>query len=183
MSSLDLIASLFSATNTIKQQQLQDQIVEQNIKQKEFAARDALQRSQKKQSQAKESATRIQAENELQAAGQGLQLDRGTAALLSDEARELSERDVQVLRNNAIREAFGHKVDAFQIENQNEFNKIRSTSKALQTLATGGLKAVENNKTKKFNQSEARRKSAEKRLKEVERNRVRTTEDTILGRR
>jgi hypothetical protein len=141
---LDIFSTIFGAANTLEQQRLQDQIAEQNIKQREFAARDALQRGNKRASQVKENATRVQAEHELQAAAQGVQLDRGTAAIISDEAIELSERDVQVIKNSSLREAFGHKVDAFQIEQQNEFNNIQARTKAVQTLATGGLKAIDN---------------------------------------
>lgn len=82
-------------------------------------------------------------------AAQGIVVDSDTALDLQTEAAEIGALDVETIKNNAWRQAFGYKQEAVsqrfqaaQTRATGKFNKTQSQFAARQTLVAGGMQAA-----------------------------------------
>ncbi len=76
-------------------------------------------------------------------AGQGIELDSGTAAQIIQDTEQIGLEDVQAIKNNAWKEAWGMEVEAMDLRNQAEFGMAAGKQRAKQTVATGTLQGVQ----------------------------------------
>lgn len=72
-------------------------------------------------------------------AASGLLVDSGSAGELTDETAMFGEMDAQTIRANAMREAWGHKVNAVNYQNQGAAASQAGTIGAATTLLTGAV--------------------------------------------
>ena len=73
---------------------------------------------------------------------QGIEIDSGSALDIQLDAAEFGAADALTIRNNAFREATGHRIEAIDFRNQAEFAKLSGSSRSGSTLLTGGLTAA-----------------------------------------
>ena len=74
-------------------------------------------------------------------AGQGVDVNSGTASQVQAETRMLSAMDQLTAKNNAWREAYGYKVEAQNATKAGKFAQKAANNAADNTLLTGGLNA------------------------------------------
>lgn len=72
-------------------------------------------------------------------AAQGIEVNEDTASLIQQDTAGLGAEDVQTIKNNAWREAWGYRVQAVDYNAQAGFASVASRFNANQTLLTGGL--------------------------------------------
>lgn len=75
-------------------------------------------------------------------AAQGIEIDSGSALDLQLETAEYGAIDALTIRNNAFREATGHRIQAIDFQNQAEFARMSGRNRSRDTLVTGGLNAA-----------------------------------------
>jgi hypothetical protein len=75
-------------------------------------------------------------------AGQGIEVDSGTALELQQDTATLSKLDEAQIRNNAWREAWGYKVDSANATAQGKMAQVGIRQQAQSSLMTGGIQAA-----------------------------------------
>ena len=75
-------------------------------------------------------------------AAQGVDVSRGSAAIVQQQTKALGELDAITLRSNAIREAYGYKRQAMDYSMSGEVYKRAAENRSSNTLATGGIQAL-----------------------------------------
>ena len=75
-------------------------------------------------------------------AAQGVDVSSGSALDVQVNTGKLAELDIMVIRNNAIREAWGFNVQATDYENQALLKEMQTKNKSRSTLITGGLNTL-----------------------------------------
>ena len=73
---------------------------------------------------------------------QGIEIDSGSALDLQLESAEFGAADALTIRNNAFREATGHRIEAIDFRSQAGFAILSGRNRARSTLLTGGLTAA-----------------------------------------
>jgi len=73
---------------------------------------------------------------------QGIEIDSGSALDIQLETAEFGAADALTIRNNAFREATGHRIQAIDFRNQAQFAKLSGQNVSGNTLLTGGLTAA-----------------------------------------
>lgn len=107
----------------------------------EMQYNDALRRGDKQARQYQKQASKIVGSQKATLAAQGIDIDVGTAADIQEETREAIALDVNEIRNNAYRQAFGFKQESLSQKFQGEIAKMTGDFRSQQTLITGGLQA------------------------------------------
>lgn len=81
-------------------------------------------------------------------AGQGIDVNYGSALATQMDARDIGEVDVATIRNNARREAWGYKVEAYNYREQGRLARLdgkmaqrNSRISSFNTLLTGGAQS------------------------------------------
>lgn len=75
-------------------------------------------------------------------AAQGIALDSGSAADIQEEALAMSEHDMNMIKNNAWREAWGLKAQSMDYLSEARFTKLAGENAARNTLLIGGINAA-----------------------------------------
>lgn len=75
-------------------------------------------------------------------AAQGIEIDSGSALDLQLESAEFGAADALTIKNNAFREATGHRIESIDSRNRAKLAKITGKSKARSSILTGGLTAA-----------------------------------------
>lgn len=70
---------------------------------------------------------------------QGIDIESGSALQIQEETAELSALDEITLRNNAMREAFGHETQALSLRSSAGFTRAGARIANLSTISTAGL--------------------------------------------
>lgn len=139
-----IASSGMEAYGNVQNQKFQSAIADQNAAFRELGAKDAMLKGKQQAEKVRRSANQVRGDIELAAAAQGQSVESGSiAGNLLEETDVLSERDAEVIRNNAMREAFGFKLEAQNIRSQAKLNEGLAWSRAGQTLATGGVNAAQ----------------------------------------
>lgn len=102
-------------------------------------ADDAISRGNKAAANKKRETKQIIGKQRAALAAQGIEVNSDTALLIQEDTAGLGAEDVQTIKNNAWREAFGYKVQATDYTGQAAFAQISSGFNARQTMLTGGL--------------------------------------------
>lgn len=105
-------------------------------------AEDAIARGDRQAAQQAQKTRRTIGQARAAAAGQGIDPETGGAFQLQTEIGTFGAVDEATIRNNALREALGFRLEAGQTRLRRSFTGIRGRSRARSTLLTGGLKFV-----------------------------------------
>lgn len=138
-------SSLLNASNQSKalrmQGDYQQQIAYSNARQAELMAGDVTERGAKESALVKRKARQIIGTQRASLAGQGVDVNTGTALRIQDEAFTMGELDALTVKNNAWREAWGYKTEAKNLRYQGRIANMTARLQARNTMLTGGLGA------------------------------------------
>lgn len=76
-------------------------------------------------------------------AAQGIRLDAGSAQDIQQETLDIGELDALTIKNNALREAFGYKMQGISESMQGRLTYQAGMNQATGSLLTGGIKAYD----------------------------------------
>lgn len=97
---------------------LQARMNEINAKITEGQARDTLMRGERQEQAARMSAAQLKSTQRTALAAQGMELGSETAAAIQTSTDYLSEMDVNTIRANALREAWGYRMEATNLRGE-----------------------------------------------------------------
>jgi len=117
----------------------EQQVSESNARMAEFNAEDALTRGRKESNQQRLKGRNVQGAQRAAFAGQGVDVNTGTAASIQNETATLSELDAQTIANNAWKEAWGYRTQASDYRFEGRMKRLASKNEARNTLLSGGL--------------------------------------------
>ena len=139
ISGIGSIGGAFIQSAAIKARgEFQKQTAEINTKLAEMQAKDAVRRGEKEVKQLRQGIDHIVAEQKAGFAGQGVQIDSGSALAVQESTRHVGELDVITIRNNAFRQAFGFKLDAIKQNLNGTLGMSAAEFNSSQTLLSGG---------------------------------------------
>ena len=95
-------------------------------------------------------------------AAQGIEVDSGSAAEVQADTAAMGAIDAAQIRNNALREAMGYKVEALNASHRGEMAMRAGQAEAKATIATGGLNALSKASSTLQKYKETRSKSSPK---------------------
>ena len=75
-------------------------------------------------------------------AASGVSLDSELAQQIKEESLRTGTEDVQMIKNNAWKQAWGLEMEAQDMRSQAGFTRLGGKNKARQTLTTGGVQAI-----------------------------------------
>jgi len=104
-------------------------------------AKQAQENGEREASQLKSQANKMQGSQRAALAASGVVVDYGTAADLQEETSLFSSLDAEKIKNNAMLEALGYKMQGANILMQGDFNAMAYNNKAQNSLLTGAIKA------------------------------------------
>ncbi len=108
-----------------KEGQFSAQVQEANAQSAEQAAGDAQLRGLAEQANFKLKAGQLAARQRMALIGANVDLTSGTAVDIAAETQAMTQRDAEVIGNNAAREAWGFKSQALNYRAQGELDKLR----------------------------------------------------------
>lgn len=139
-------SSLLNASNqssALKAQgAYQQQIAEMNARASDDLAKDAVERGKTESSLVRNRARQMLGSQRAGYAGQGVEVNSGTALQIQDETYTMGETDALTVKNNAWREAWGYKTQAKNIRSQGRLANMTAQLQARNTMLTGGLTAI-----------------------------------------
>ncbi len=139
-------ASIYGASSqasAIKQQgRYQQQIAETNARAQEELAKDAIERGATESSLVRRRARQMTGTQRAGFAGQGVEVNSGTALRVQDDTFTMGETDALTVKNNAWREAWGYKTQAKSLRDQARLGALTAKLQAHNTMLTGGLNAL-----------------------------------------
>lgn len=109
----------------------------------EWQAQDALQRGATAEQQSRLKTAQLQGSQRAALAARGVALDEGSALNILDDTDFMGGADVRTIRDNANKEAWGHRVQGANYESDSSMLKARADAEspfgsAMSTLLTGG---------------------------------------------
>lgn len=122
-----LIAGGLAAKGQYDSDQQTADAMNQDARMRRLAARDALGRGALESGQARMEGSKVVAEQKVAFASSGVDAGVGSPVALMAESRAMSELDAQTIKSNALREAWGLKTEAGQLDSQ--ARKVRSGAK------------------------------------------------------
>lgn len=139
-----MLSGMVSGVGQVQNAKFQSELAKQNSAFREFDAKDAILRGKQQQGKVRRTAAQTVGEIELAAGSQGQSVAAGSVAgNLMREADILSEQDVTIIKNNAMREAFGYRQQSRDIVNQANLNESLAWASAGNSIATGGMQAAQ----------------------------------------
>lgn len=78
------------------------------------------------------------------AGASGVDVNRGSPAIVQSAIKEVGSMDEATIRNNAARAAWGYQTESMQDTFEGQFAKLTAKSRVEQSIATGGLSAISN---------------------------------------
>ena len=116
---------------------------ETNSRIAELQAKDAERRGREDANAYKVKIKQLIGKQRAAMAAQGIEIDADSALDIQLETAELGELDAMTIKNNAFREATGHRIQALDYSSQSGYTRIAGKTKARNTLLTGGMSAVD----------------------------------------
>ena len=113
-----------------------------NSRMAEYAAEDAVARGEKSAAGVRQAGRQVQGAQRAAYASQGVLVDAGTAKDVQESTRELTEADVNTVKNNAWREAFGYQVKASDLRLASSYARYSSKEEARNTILTGSFQGL-----------------------------------------
>ncbi|MCK5617510.1 hypothetical protein KAR91_87410 [Candidatus Pacearchaeota archaeon] len=108
----------------------------------DLQAKSAITRGREVETEEKIKTKKLIGAQRARLSAQGLEIESGTALDIQLETAELGAADALTIKNNAFREATGHRIQAVDYRNRAELAKIGAATQSRNTLLTGGLSAV-----------------------------------------
>lgn len=120
----------------------QAQVARNNAQIAEWQAQDALTRGQKAEQTQRLKTARLAGTQRATMAARGVALEEGSPLAILEDTEFMGERDAQTLRENAAREAWGHRVQASNYGSDASMLAYRASAispetEAMNTLLTG----------------------------------------------
>lgn len=107
-------------------------------------AQDAINRGKKDAQAVKRRAKQILGSQRVALAGQGIDISSGSALDVQLDTADAAEIDALQVKNNAWKEAWGHRVESFNLRNQSRLTKQSGNYQANSTLLSGGINTISN---------------------------------------
>lgn len=120
----------------------QKSIFDINARFADIQAKDAIMRGDKEAVALKTQAKKLIGKQRVSLAAQGVDIESGSALELQEDTAELAEADAMTIKNNAWKEAWGYRTQAFDLRNQGVFAKLSAKTRATNTLLTSGINAI-----------------------------------------
>lgn len=139
----DLIGGYMKADAQKQEGAYQKRIADMNADLLEMQASDRLKRGAEEESQLKSQARQTKGAQRAALAAQGVVVDDGSAADVQLETDLMSAEDSMKLRNNAVRESMGLKLQSSQMRFEGEMKKRAGDRGALMSMLTGGFSAAD----------------------------------------
>jgi len=136
-----LAGALNEADATRAKAKYQKTVSDSNARFAELNATQAIQEGDRAALQVRQQGDAITGTQRAGFAGQGVDVNTGTAADVQRETQTLSAMDALTLKNNAWRKAYGYKVEAINATRKGQFAQKAADQAASDTLLTGGLNA------------------------------------------
>ena len=137
------IMNSYAQSKALKQQgQYEQQIYQQNARSLERQAGDTIERGRIEAAKVRRGARSVIGQQRTSYAGQGVDVNSGTALDLQDETFAMGEMDVLTVKNNSWLEAFGYKTEASNQKFKAAYTRRAADFNAQATLVTGGLRAA-----------------------------------------
>lgn len=108
----------------------------------EFDARDAIKRGDLGANMARRKGAQIRSAQRAAMAAQGIEVDTGTAQAVVEDTEAAMIEDVVMIKNNAMREAFGLREQSIQMRQQADWTQRAGVAAANNTLLSGGARAI-----------------------------------------
>lgn len=135
-----LVSSIAQSEALSLQGQYAEKISEMNARFAEMEAKDVVEAGDKAASEHGRKINQMIGAQKAGFAAGNVKVGSGTAAIIQKQTREIGFDEQRAIRNNAWREAFGLKTQAFNYRAQGSAEKQRYSAEAQTTLITGGLK-------------------------------------------
>lgn len=118
-------------------------LFDENSKFADLQADDAIRRGNTAAMEAKRRTDDMVGTQRAGFAGQGVDVNSGSAAEVQGDTRAMGALDMVTLKNNAYREAMGYRVSALDYNFRGNMAKMAGDNEASQTMLTGGLRALQ----------------------------------------
>lgn len=135
----ELGSSVVQANAMRAQGKYQKQQLDANARLEDLRAQDAIQRGDYASQQHLSQTRGLIGAQRAAFAAQGVEVDSGSALDIQEDTAALGAVDALMLRNNAWREAWGHRVQATDLRGQGYMARLAANNAARNTIATGGL--------------------------------------------
>ena len=140
---MQLIGSVGSIYTQIVAQKMETDykrhMLQINKEMAEFAIEDVMKRSEKTIKQTREKTRLLIGSHRAAMAAQGIDIGTGSAVDVQADTAALAAGDILTIRNNAYREAFGLRMQAYGYGAQSSMLGIQSQFAQQATIATGGM--------------------------------------------
>jgi hypothetical protein len=140
---LDLFAGIYQASAQREAGRANKAIADWNAKVADLQAVDAITRGEWGVSRHRKGVQALVGTQRASFAAQGVVVDQDTAGQVVDQTIQLGEEDAATIRTNAIREAWGFKVQAADQRLRGKLAKAEGDSAAIGTLLTTGARAAD----------------------------------------
>jgi hypothetical protein len=108
----------------------------------EIQRQDVIRQGAREGGKIREAAGRMESDQIAAYAAQGIDVSSGSAALVRADTNYLAEIDALEVKNNAIKAAFGYRINQIQNTITARNNSAAASNRAGQTLVSGGLGAI-----------------------------------------
>lgn len=141
--SVNSISSAYTQSQAMRAQgDYQKQQSETNARLATIQSADAMKRGDLEANAVKRKAAQIEGSQRASAAAQGVDINSGSALDIQAETETNSAIDIQTVKNNAWREAWGYKVQALNSRSEGNMASLTANNEANSTLLTGGMNAL-----------------------------------------
>jgi hypothetical protein len=124
------------------QAEFERQEAEMNARVADLQAEDATRRGAAEANRARKEGRQVISAQRAASAAQGIDINTGSAGDIQEETLALSEQDVETIKSNAWREAWGFKAQALDLRSGARLQYHAKQSAARNTLLTGGINAL-----------------------------------------
>lgn len=133
------LSTLFGALGALEQGKMQRSMARINARMNEMKAEDAIERGQEAEKNYRQQIKQLIGKQKSSYAAQNVDLSTGGSAEdVVAQTAEIGEQDAMQIRINAMREAFGYRIGASNLQTQGNMARIQSVAQAGSTLLTGG---------------------------------------------
>ena len=137
-----LIGTGFSAMSSIEQGKNARATAEYNARMGEIKAQDVINQAAIEQEKQRQKINALRGSQRASAGASGIDVDSGSSGEIGEQTVVLGEEDVQTIRNNAARAAWGYRAQSQLDMSQGRSIQGASRLNAAGTLLSGGAKAM-----------------------------------------
>lgn len=136
------LSTAYQVQSSIQQGKYQAKVAENNAKSAKYAADDAMARGAVAEQQQRDRTRAIMAQQRTAMAANGIDFSTGTGSLLLTDSAGAGEFDAMTVRNNAMKQAYGLKVQSDNFLADGKAAKIAGRNQAIGSLLTSGSQAA-----------------------------------------